>query len=95
MMSSDKLTNMVSLSPVRMASRDRDMDENGVAVVDHADKRRESVVESDNEKLTEPLSWNRRLTHASSDLDIEYAEACRQMATNDKKHSTDDIETEK
>lgn len=80
---------------VRTASRDRDMDENGVTYIDHAKKSVESGADSDERHLKESESWQRRSTDTSSDPDLEYAEACRQMANNDKKHGADKIEAAK
>lgn len=77
---------------VRTASRDRDMDENGVRVIDHAGTSRSisSIVGSDERRLRDPLGedWHRQSMSTASDVDIEYAEACRQMASNDKKSNS-------
>lgn len=74
---------------VRMASRDRDIEENGVKVVDHASRRSSSAI-SDEQRLNNPEYWRRKSMDTASDVDIEYAAACRQMASNDKKHSRED-----
>ncbi|KAK5939051.1 hypothetical protein PMZ80_008354 [Knufia obscura] len=75
---------------VRTASRDRDMDENGIRVIDHAHKGSiASITESDQERLNGDGTWTQR--SSASDADLEYAEACRQMASNDKKTSEDRI----
>ena len=73
---------------IRAASRDRDMEENGVAVIDHVAMRsREDLAHSDEYRLTGSNSWKRRSADTASDIDLEYAQACRQVATNDKTHS--------
>lgn len=74
---------------VRMASRDRDMDENGVTVIDHATKSRDDIRLSEEQRLKSSSSWRRPSFDTASDVDIEYAAACRQMASNDKKHADD------
>ena len=79
---------------VRTASRDRDMEENGIRVIDHAQKASiASITESDQQRLKGPDSWTQRSLETASDADLEYAEACRQMASNDKKTSEDRIHT--
>lgn len=74
----------------RMASKDRDLEENGVKFIDHAHKRGESVestAESDQQRLNNWDSWPlRKSSDRSSDPDVEYAMACRQVATNDTKN---------
>lgn len=75
---------------VRTASRDRDMEENGIRVIDHAHKSGiASITESDEQRLNGPGSWTQRSSETASDADLEYAQACRQMASNDKKTSED------
>lgn len=75
---------------VRTASRDRDMDENGITVRDHAEKSA-AFRESDERRLNGQGSCGQRFSDTSSDPDLEYAEACRQMASNDKKISEDKV----
>lgn len=73
----------------RMASRDRDLEENGVKIMDHADQRDGSFAstsDSGRRKMSNRDSWPpRKSSDRSSDPDIEYAMACRQVATNDTK----------
>lgn len=71
---------------VRMASRDRDMDENGITVIDHATRIEGCARDSDEQRLKDSGSWKQSMDTAS-DIDIEYAAACRQMATNDRRHA--------
>jgi len=73
---------------VRTASRDRDMEENGIRVIDHAHS---SSITSDQRRLNEPGTWTQRSSETASEADLEYAQACRQMASNDKKTSDDRI----
>ena len=75
---------------IRTASRDRDMEENGIRVTDHAHRASiASITESDQERLY----GTKRSSETASDPDYEYAEACREMASNDKKSSEDRIQT--
>lgn len=61
----------------RNASRDRDVEENGFDAIDYADPQREA---SDTQMLHANTSWlNRRSSDETSDADIEYAMAVRQM----------------
>lgn len=69
---------------VRTASRDRDVEENGIRIIDHAMKRLDMPADSDQQRLNEP-AWTHRSSDTASDVDMEYAQACRQVATNDKK----------
>lgn len=68
---------------VRTASRDRDIEENGVKVIDHASRS----LTSDQRRLNDSDSWRRHSLDTVSDADVEYAEACRQVASNDKRTS--------
>ena len=62
----------------RNASRDRDVEENGFDSIDYADPQREA---SDTHVLKNQMSWpKRRSSDETSDPDIEYAMAVRQMA---------------
>lgn len=73
---------------VRTASRDRDIEENGVSVLDHGGTRSiSSIMESDERRLRDPLGedWHRQSMSTASSADIEYAEALRQMASSEKK----------
>lgn len=74
---------------IRMASRDRDLEENHVDFVDHAHTREDSLAStapSDQKQLSNRDSWPPgSSSDRSSNPDIEYAIACRQMATNDTK----------
>lgn len=77
---------------VRTASRDRDVDENGIHIIDHARKNIEkSVADSDEQGLDPQSSWIRKTSDTSSDPDVEYAMACRQVASNDRKSGKDSI----
>lgn len=70
---------------IRMASRDRDLEENKVSCVDHA-RERENSLSSDQKQLSSRNSWPpESSSDRSSNPDIEYAMACRQMADNDVK----------
>ncbi|KAK6384368.1 uncharacterized protein PV06_10986 [Exophiala oligosperma] len=73
----------------RNASRDRDAEENGFDAIDYADPQRES---SDAHILRSQSSWpGRRSSEETSDADIEYAMAVRQMTNesmeNDRKRA--------
>lgn len=71
---------------LRLASRDRDIDENGVHVVDHAGETRGKQLSSRSGKLPDPsTSWAKNMSDTSSDPDLEYAMACRQVASNDRR----------
>lgn len=79
---------------IRAASRDRDMEENGIRVLDHAHRGSiASVTESDQQRLNGTGSWMHESSDAGSETDLEYAEHCREMASNDKKTSEDRIHT--
>lgn len=62
---------------LRTASRDRDVDENGVKVIDHAEV---THLDTEVQGLRQQDSWPQRSADDSSDLDFEYADAVRQMA---------------
>ena len=71
---------------VRTASRDRDLEENGIKIMDNAGNA--SARDSDERRLNES-SWTNRTSDTVSDVDLEYAAACRQVASNDRKPSDD------
>lgn len=72
----------------RTASRDRDPEENGFDAIDYADPQREA---SDASILKHQGSWLGRASDDSSDVDIEYAMAVRQITNTsvDKKKNKD------
>ncbi|KAK5310208.1 hypothetical protein LTR70_009650 [Exophiala xenobiotica] len=79
---------------IRAASRDRDMEENGIRGLDHAHRGSiASVTESDQQRLNGTGSWMHESSDAGSEADLEYAEHCREMASNDKKSSEDRVHT--
>jgi len=63
----------------RTASRDRDLEENGIDALDHDDGHRKA---SDAHMLQHQDSWTKRHSGGSSELNFEYATAVREM-TND------------
>lgn len=75
----------------RTASRDRDLEENGVKIIDHAHGREQgsaSAVEGDQQRFNPGENWPPQASSdQSSDIDLEYAMVCRQMATNDRKNA--------
>lgn len=76
---------------VRTASRDRDIDENGIHVVDHASKHtKKSMANSDEQELNPQGGWMRDSSE-TSDPNFEYAMACRQLADNDRKSEKDSV----
>lgn len=71
---------------VRLASRDRDVDEAGVHVVDHRRQHHEKGIPENDELSTDPLDgWVKKSSETSSDPDLEYAMACRQVASHDRR----------
>lgn len=76
---------------VRIASRDRDLEENKVNITDHARSCGGSLTSAsleDQRQLSNRNSWpHGSPSDRSSSPDIEYAMACRQMATNDAKRN--------
>lgn len=68
----------------RNASRDRDMEENGFDAVDYGDPQREA---SDAHILKDHSTWpGRRSSDETSDADIEYAMAVRQVTHESMEH---------
>lgn len=65
----------------RQGSRDRDIDENGIKVIDHAERRPET---SDTTQLSHHDTWSNRISRGSSDPDIEYAMAIREMNSSSR-----------
>lgn len=69
---------------LRIASRDRDLEEAGVKVLDHAGSSTQS---SDPDRPRAP-SWQERAAEPDCHPDLQYAMAMREVASNGKKHST-------
>lgn len=63
---------------VRTASRDRDFEENGIKIIDHAEPAKHST-QVEERRLHSQNSWLNNTPKGSEDLDIEYAMAVRQV----------------
>lgn len=74
---------------LRLASRDRDLEEAGIKTVDHAGSPTHS---SDPDGPGVP-SWHGRATEEDCHADLQYAMAMREMASDGKKLSTSSVGT--